>query len=146
MRTVGISDYAITMTRAKPKRPARRLAPMAVSDGFRSFVLDQLDPLGDVAARSMFGGVGLYCRGLFFGIIARDVLYLKVDAATRGDYERAGMKAFRPYPDRPGTMQYYAVPVEVLESGIEILEWAREAAAVAERAANQPVPKKKTPR
>jgi DNA transformation protein and related proteins len=100
---------------------------MAVTDGFRSFVLDQLNELGDVTARSMFGGVGLYQRGIFFGIIARDVLYLKVDEATRPDYERVGMEAFRPYPDRPGTMQYYAVPIEVLESGIELTEWARKA-------------------
>jgi DNA transformation protein len=120
------------MTRVKPPRPAgARLSPMAVTDGFRSFVLDQLNELGDVTARSMFGGVGLYQRGIFFGIIARDVLYLKVDAVTRPDYERVGMEAFRPYPDRPGTMQYYAVPIEVLESGVELAEWARKAVAVA---------------
>src|SRR5438046_1273379 len=32
----------------------------------------------------MFGGVGLYCRGAFFGIIAGDVLSLKWDHATSG--------------------------------------------------------------
>jgi DNA transformation protein len=123
------------MTRAKPPRPARaRLSPMAVTDGFRSFVLDQLDELGEVTARSMFGGVGLYQRGIFFGLIAGDVLYLKVDAMTRPEYERMGMEPFRPYPDRSGTMQYYAVPIEVLESGIELTGWARKAVAVAERA------------
>ena len=38
----------------------------------------------------MFGGVGLYHADLFFGIIARDVLYLKVDDVNRPDYEAAG--------------------------------------------------------
>src|SRR5438876_1570946 len=100
------------MTRAKPRRPVRnRLSPMKVSDGFKSFVLDQLEELGDVTPRAMFGGVGLYRRGVFFGILARDTLYLKVDETNRAQYERAGMKPFRPYPDRPGTMQYYAVPL-----------------------------------
>ena len=83
----------------------------------------------------MFGGVGLYCDGVFFGILARDVLYLKVDDRNRGDYERAGMKPFKPYPHRAGTMRYYAVPVGVLEARLELVEWARKAVAAAARAA-----------
>jgi DNA transformation protein len=105
------------------------------SDGFRSFVLDQLEALGSIVAKSMFGGVGLYCDGLFFGLIARDVLYLKVDATNRGDYEAAGSQPFRPYPDRAGTMKYYAVPVDVLESQIDMVEWARKAVSVARKTA-----------
>lgn len=135
------------MTRAKLPGPARtRPSAMAVTDGFRSFILDQLDELGEVTARSMFGGVGLYQRGIFFGLIARDVLYLKVDATNRPDYERAGMEAFRPYPDRPGTMQYYAVPIDVLESGIELTEWARKAVAVAGRGGTTKAQKRKSPK
>jgi DNA transformation protein len=111
----------------------RRRSPLAVTDTFRSFVLDQLDDLGDVVARSMFGGVGLYHRGIFFGIIAGDALYLKVDDTNRPDYVKAGMGPFKPYPHRPSTMQYYAVPVDVLESPIELVTWARKAIAVAER-------------
>jgi DNA transformation protein len=110
----------------------RRFRSLKVSEAFKSFVLDQLEELGDVAPRSMFGGIGLYCRGVFFGIIARDVLYLKVDDTTRPDYERAGMPAFRPYPGRgKGSMSYYAVPVDVLESGSELAAWARKAVKVA---------------
>ena len=77
---------------------------MSVSESYKRFVLDQFEELGDVTPRSMFGGVGLYHRDVFFGIVAGDVLYLKVDDATRGDYERAGMGPFKPYPDRGGTM------------------------------------------
>jgi TfoX/Sxy family transcriptional regulator of competence genes len=69
---------------------------MRVSEGFKALVLDNLTELGDVIPRSMFGGVGLYCHGLFFGIIAADVMYLKVDAANRSDFERAGMQPFKP--------------------------------------------------
>jgi DNA transformation protein len=116
----------------KPRHPSR-LAPLRVSPGFRAFVLDQLDELGDVRAKGMFGGVGLYRGELFFGIIAGDVLYLKVDAASRHDYEAAGMQAFKPYADRAGKMQYYAVPLEVLESPIELAVWARKALAAAAR-------------
>lgn len=85
-----------------------------------------------MTARSMFGGVGLYHDGVFFGILARDTLYLKVDASNLADYERAAMKPFRPYPGRQtGTMRYYSVPLEVLESPIDLAVWARKAIAVA---------------
>lgn len=121
------------MHRPRP-RAARRLASLKSSDAFKTFVVDQLEALGDVLPRSMFGGVGLYCRGVFFGIIAGDVLYLKADDSNRSDYERAGMAPFKPYPDRAGTMQYYAVPVGVLETAPELVEWARKAVAAAVRA------------
>ena len=111
-----------------------KLRSLKVSPAFKSFVLDQLEELGDVMPRSMFGGVGLYHRGLFFGIIARDVLYLKVDDSNRADYERAGCAQFKPYPDRSGTMRYYAVPLEVLESAMELASWARKSVAAAEHA------------
>ncbi|HSL22374.1 MAG TPA: TfoX/Sxy family protein [Vicinamibacterales bacterium] len=117
------------------RRTVRATRSLAGTHGFRDFVLDQLSSLGEVVARSMFGGVGLYCDGLFFGIIARDVLYLKVDASNRPDYERAGRKPFRPYPDRPGTMQYYETPVGVLENAPELVRWARTSVAAAARAA-----------
>jgi DNA transformation protein len=45
---------------------------LRVSEAFKSFVIDQLSPLGDIVPRSMFGGVGLYSHGVFFGIMARD--------------------------------------------------------------------------
>jgi TfoX/Sxy family transcriptional regulator of competence genes len=114
-------------------RPRERLASLKVSAPFKAFVLDQFGELGDVVPRSMFGGVGLYWRGVFFGIIARDTLYLKVGDENRRDYDRAGMKPFRPYAHRAGTMQYFSVPVSVLESGSELAAWARKSIAVAER-------------
>jgi DNA transformation protein len=101
------------------------------SPAFERFVLDQLAELGPVTSRKMFGGVGVYCGNTFFAIIARDELYLKVDAETRGDYEGAGMHAFRPFVDRPPSKTYYCVPLGVLESGPELVEWARKAVAVA---------------
>jgi DNA transformation protein len=114
-------------------RKGGRLRSLKVSAGFKSFVLDQLEELGDVTPRSMFGGVGLYHRGVFFGIVARDTVYFKVGETNRADYERAKMKAFRPYPNRSGAMKYHAVPLEVLESAPELAIWARKAIAVASR-------------
>ena len=102
------------------------------SNGFRQLVLDHLEPL-DVTARSMFGGTGLYAEGVFFGIIALDTLYLKVDDTNRPLFEAEGMQPFMPYPGRPVTMGYYAVPLGVLESAPELVRWARLSIAVALR-------------
>jgi DNA transformation protein len=106
---------------------------LKVSDSFKSFVLDQLSGLDGVIPKAMFGGIGLYHRDTFFGILARDALYLKVDGTNRADYERHGMKPFKPYPHRPTTMRYYEVPAGVLESSVELVSWARKAVAVARR-------------
>lgn len=113
---------------------------MPVSEGFRAFVLDQLEGLAEVRARAMFGGVGLYAGERFFGIIAADTLYFKVDDTNRPDYEAAGMSAFRPYPDRLETMAYYQVPAGVLEDADELVTWARRACrvAAARRGAKRP--------
>ena len=104
---------------------------LKVSAAFKTFVLDQLEDIGDVTPRSMFGGVGLYHRDVFFGILARDTLYLKVDDRSLPDYKRAGSKPFKPYPNRSGSMRYYSVPLNVLESPIDLTAWARKAIAAA---------------
>jgi len=108
---------------------------MKFSAGFRDYVLDQLEDLGGVTARAMFGGVGIYCDGLFFGIIADDVLYLKVDDSNRSDYEAAGMRPFKPFARRPTSMKYYAVPLRVLENRDDLLVWAKRSMKVAARQA-----------
>jgi DNA transformation protein len=116
----------------KSKTPAsRKLNPLAVTSGFKQYVLDQLEGLGDVTARAMFGGVGLYHRDLFFAILAGDAVYLKVDDRTRPDFEAAGMRPFKPYTHRPATFQYYEVPLSVVESAPTLVEWARRAVKAA---------------
>lgn len=105
---------------------------MPVSPDYREWVLEQLRPAGAVAARAMFGGVGLYLDGVFFALIADDTLYFKVDDASRGRFEAAGTGPFRPYGDER-VMQYYEVPPEVLEDRERLVEWVHEAVAVARR-------------
>jgi DNA transformation protein and related proteins len=120
-----------TRRKKRAEQKSRRLRSLKVSETFREFVLDQLSELGDVAAKSMFGGVGLYSDGVFFGIIARDALYLKVDDDNRPEYEAAGMGPFNPYLERSHAMKYYEVPLAVLESPMELAAWARRSIAAA---------------
>jgi DNA transformation protein len=83
----------------------------------------------------MFGGAGLYFEGLFFAIVADDVLYFKVGDSNRADYEAAGMGPFQPFPDKNSVMQYYEVPIDVLENRDTLRDWAAKAVRVAERKA-----------
>jgi len=76
---------------------------MAISDEFIDYVIDQLAAWGEVSARKMFGGAGLYCDETMFGLIADDVAYLKVDDSNRVDFVRAGASPFNPYPDKVKT-------------------------------------------
>lgn len=110
---------------------------MPVSDEYLSYVIDQLECIGPVQYKRMFGGAGLSFDGLFFALVADDVLYFKVDDSNRPDYEAAGMGPFRPFPDKPNVMQYYEVPIEVLESRDALWDWAQKALRVAERKADK---------
>lgn len=108
---------------------------MSVSDGFRTFALEQLQrTVPGVRARSMFGGVGIYAGDLFFGLMDDDILYFKVDDSNRGRFEARGMGPFRPYGDGGEVMQYYEVPADVLED-VELLTlWVEASVAVARKA------------
>ena len=116
------------------------------SSHFERFVLDQLSDLGPVTSRRMFGGIGLSCRDVFFGIIARDELYLKVDEKSRREYQEAGMHAFQPFGGQRKSMKYYCVPLAVLESGPELVIWARKAVAVGAAGSRGPAPARSGPR
>ena len=80
----------------------------------------------------MFGGVGLYAEGLFFALIADDVLYLKVDDQTRPAFEALDSQPFQPGA-RP-MRGYWSAPTEVLDDPDLLAEWARRAIGVAARA------------
>jgi DNA transformation protein len=97
-----------------------------VDDGFKEFVLDQLDGLGGVSARSMFGGYGIYLGGEFFGIVFDGRLYFRTDESTRDAYVAEGSRPFQPN-DRQRLKNYYEVPTDVIEDRELLVEWAREA-------------------
>ena len=108
---------------------------MAVSDEFLDYVIGQLAGWGEVSVRKMFGGAGLYCDGVMFGLIADDVAYLKVDDSNREDFIKAGSSAFNPYPKKAKTyeMSYYEIPADVLEDAELLGKWAECALAVARK-------------
>jgi len=110
----------------RPSRTGSRVkasAPRPGDAGFRDFVADQLAGLGAVEMRAMFGGVGIYLDGAFFGIVHRSRLFFRVGPDTVGEYESRDMKPFNPYGK--ALSSYYEVPSEVQEKGAELRRWAR---------------------
>ncbi len=107
---------------------------MAVTPDYRAFVLEQLQRIAPVSARSMFGGVGIYSEGLFFALIDDNTLYFKTDDTNRADFEAAGMAPFRPFGEDTRPMHYHELPAELLEDPDALRPWVEKALAVARRA------------
>jgi DNA transformation protein len=100
---------------------------VAVSGQFSTFLLDTLGTVCPVTARRMFGGVGFYAEGLFFAIADDDVLYFRVDDASRGFFEREGLQAFCPMGRGTQSMSYYSVPARLYDDPEELAVWMRRA-------------------
>jgi len=99
---------------------------MAVSAEFRDYVLELLEPFGQVQAKRMFGGAGLYLNGTIFAILASDTMFLKVDDENRKDFEAEDMGPFNPFDDGIRFIRsYYECPPRLLEDEIELCDWAR---------------------
>jgi DNA transformation protein len=123
-------------------RPRIRFRSLRVTPEFRDFVLDQLARIPQLRWKTMFGGVGLYSADAFFGIVAADELFFKVDDSNRAGYVAAGSEPFRPVAARPVSMSYWRVPIEVLEDSSELATWALAAIRAAGNAATRK-PKRK---
>lgn len=115
---------------------------MAVSPDFLDYVLEQLESLGGITHKRMFGAVGLYRHELFFGVIDDDLLYLKTDDLIRAEFEAAGGEPFRPYGDHR-TAGFSTLPAEALEDPAELAIWTRKALDAAARAKTKKKPKPK---
>lgn len=118
---------------------------MAKRNEFVVYLLEQLAPLGEVSAKSMFGGWGIYHEGRMFALVADDTLYFKVDDTNRADFEREGLQPFR--YDRTdkevAVMSYYEPPTAAIDDRDLLCEWARKGIEAATRAATKKRPKKK---
>lgn len=105
---------------------------MAVQAQYLAYVLEQLEGLGRVSTRRMFGGVGLYCDGLFFGLIDDDTLFFRTGAGNAADYDARRMPRFMAPANRPaGEKGYRQVPADIIEDPESLVAWARKAVAAA---------------
>ena len=83
---------------------------------YLDYLHDLFSAFAPVTTRSRFGGHGVYRDGLILAIVIDEVLYLKVDDATRADFEAEGCAPFL-YEARGKRipMSYWSVPEFALD-------------------------------
>ena len=118
---------------------------MAVSDSYLDFLQDQLQELGPIRVKRMFGGASLYCHEVIFALVDDDVLYLKANEATQDTFISHGMPPFT-YVAKGKQMQmaYWQVPEEIIHDADTLVEWSKIALSVA--VSNQKSKKPKLPK
>ena len=103
---------------------------MMLKDSFSEFVADQLEGLEGLEIKRMFGGLGLYLKRDFFGILFQGKLYFKTNPKTLPRYKAQNSKPFVYSKKGKKTIRlkkYYEVPVDVLEDGKTLKAWALQA-------------------
>jgi DNA transformation protein len=120
---------------------------MANSPDFVTHALDLLSLLGPVQARAMFGGHGLYARGVMFGLLDDDELFLKTDELCRAGFEEAGCRRWA-YVSRTQRIEtdYFRPPDGAHEDPEGMLPWAKLALEAALRKAAAKTAKAARPR
>ena len=121
---------------------------MAKLSEFVSHVVEMMRTFGEVQAKPMFGGWGLYHDGVFFALVAEDTLYLKCDGLNLERFQSAGLQPFV-FESKVGeriVTSYRQAPGEALENAQEMATWAREGYAAALRSAKQRAPGRPRPR
>ena len=103
------------------------------------FIRDLFAPFRPVSVKRMFSGAGIFADGLMFGLIVRDVIYLKADDTTATDFEREGCAPFtytrgrKNGQPREQALPYWRLPERLYDDPDELAGWAARALAVAER-------------
>ena len=107
---------------------------MATDAAFVEHLLELLAPMDGVTVKRMFGGHGIFRHGLMFGLVADSVLYLRVDAENKPDFEARELGLFTyEGKGKPMSMSYHQAPEETLDNSDDMLEWAESAYAAAVR-------------
>ena len=106
------------------------------------YLKEVFSEFGPVQPRRMFGGYGIFHKGLMFALVADDTLYLKADETIfkyftereleQFSYEKQG-KSFK--------MSYYMAPEDIFDDLEEAKIWADRSYAAAVRS-NKPKKKK----
>ena len=56
---------------------------MASKLEYVEFIVDQLQKVGNITYKKMFGEYGLYCNGKIFAVVCDDQLFIKITEAGR---------------------------------------------------------------
>ena len=103
------------------------------------FIRDLFSQFRPVTVKRMFGGAGVYCEGLMFGLVFDGAMFHKVDETSIPDFEREGSRPFvytrAKSPDRVGrhSLSYWRLPERLYDDPDELAVWPGRALAIAQR-------------
>jgi DNA transformation protein and related proteins len=89
------------------------------------FLKEVFEQFGSIQPRRMFGGYGLFHKGLMFGLVADEVLYLKADETVAQYFQERGLGQFH-YEKNGQTikMAYYTAPEDIFDDPEKAKSWA----------------------
>ena len=99
---------------------------------FLNYMLDLLEPMGELSYKPLFGGYAICKHDAAFALVFDATVYFKTDMTNRKDYES--------YSSNPLTYQKQGktislsnleVPAEVMEDQDRLLQWANTAYKIA---------------
>lgn len=92
--------------------------------------------LGPVMIKRMFGGKGVYHKGLIVAVEVRDEMLLKADAISAPEFEAAGARRwfYEGKKGKPINMPYWSIPEDAFDDPDIMARWVRLAYEAALRA------------
>ncbi len=103
----------------------------------RTEIEEMFAALGPVTIRRMFGGAGIYHRGMIVAVDLREEICLKADGISAPEFEAAGARQWT-YEGKAGKavrMPYWSIPVEAFDDPDVMARWVRLAYEAALRSA-----------
>ena len=111
---------------------------------FVNYLVDLMQSIGPVTAKSMFGGHGIFLNKLMLGLVSNSILYFKTNKELENELKVIGSEAFTyNKKGKAFKMSYYQAPEEALENYEDMKLWASKAYNAALQAAEKN-PKKKS--
>jgi len=104
---------------------------MALNEDFKTFVLDQLQGIGEFETKRMFGGLALLSHGSAFAKIKHDKVWLKVDTTNIADFESLEMNQYSYGKDNSRKLNFYETPIDVIEDRDKLQEWVKRSIEIA---------------
>lgn len=93
---------------------------------FVDYLHEVFQQFGTITQRKMFGGVGIYHDGLIFGLVVKDVLYLKVDKSSKAIFLEHNLAPFSYEKNgKAVNMSYHQAPESIYEDPDVAEKWAK---------------------
>jgi DNA transformation protein len=90
-----------------------------------AYLKEVFEQFGPIQPRRMFGGYGLFHKGLMFGLVADDVLYLKADDTASTYFIERKLDQFQYEKNGQAIkMSYFMAPEEIFDDPEEAKGWA----------------------